>query len=44
MDYHDYMKATGGGIYPMSGSVMSYTPTSSSVPQKQYDQDSTDLR
>jgi len=44
MDSHDYMKATGGGIYPMSGSVVSHTPSSSSVPQKRYDQDSKELQ
>lgn len=44
MDYHDYMKATGGGIYPMSGSVVSSTPSSSSISEEQYDQDSTELQ
>jgi len=44
MDSHDYMKATGGGIYPMSGSVVSHTPSPSSVPQKRYDQDSKELQ
>lgn len=43
MDYHDYMKATGGGIYPMSGSVVSST-SRSSFPDEYYDQDSTELQ
>jgi len=44
MDYHDYMKATGSYSYPMSGPVVSEVPSSSSVPKKQYDQDSKELQ
>lgn len=43
MDYYDYMKATGGGIYPKGESLVS-SSSRSSFPNEYYDQDATELQ